>query len=278
MKKPVYVRKTEEVVAARRRLACEPSGGLQCLGAQMQPSHPSKKAVGRVIESMHRNLAEQLTLDEMARTAMFSKFHFTRLFQRVTGISPGRFLAAVRLHQAKQLLTSTSLSVTEITHRVGYSSVGTFSSRFSSSVGVSPRAYRRRGRVAPPVVPAQGRAAGDDGGIVHGEVHGPEGELTGPIFVGLFPTIVHEGRPASGAVLPGPGPFTLRDVPAGQWYVLAHSRAPRGETDGSGDSPPIAFLGSYGPISIDPGATMHVALHMRMMGVFDPPILLAVQI
>ena len=97
-----------------------------------------ERAVLRVIDSMHENLGEPLTIDDMARTAMFSKFHFSRVFQRVTGLSPGRYLSAVRLQEAKRLLASTSLSVTDISHRVGYSSVGTFSSRFATAWASRP--------------------------------------------------------------------------------------------------------------------------------------------
>ena len=79
----------------------------------------------------------------MARAAMFSKFHFSRIFRRVTGVSPGRFLSAIRLQEAKHLLVSTTLNVADISLRVGYNSVGTFSSRFTRSVGMSPTAYRR---------------------------------------------------------------------------------------------------------------------------------------
>lgn len=104
-----------------------------------------EKAVQRVIESMHENLAQQITVDDMARTANFSKFHFCRVFQRVTGTSPGRFLTALRIQRAKHLLVSTSLNVKDISHEVGYSSVGTFSSRFSSSVGVPPGRFRKLG-------------------------------------------------------------------------------------------------------------------------------------
>ena len=91
----------------------------------------TKQAVDRAISTMRENLGEQLTVDDMARAAMFSKFHFTRIFQRVTGVSPGRFLSALRLQRAKQLLVSTSLNVADISLRVGYNSVGTFSSRFT---------------------------------------------------------------------------------------------------------------------------------------------------
>ena len=47
-----------------------------------------EKAILRAITTMRENLGEQLTVDDMARSAMFSKFHFTRIFQRVTGVSP----------------------------------------------------------------------------------------------------------------------------------------------------------------------------------------------
>ena len=120
-------------------------------------------AVERAIDTMQDDLSEQLTVDDMARAAMFSKFHFTRMFQRVTGVSPGRFLSAMRLQAAKRLLVTTSLNVTDISVRVGYNSVGTFSSRFSRSVGLSPTTFRRMGGYAPRIgtsaPPAPGRTS-----------------------------------------------------------------------------------------------------------------------
>lgn len=101
------------------------------------------QAVERAIETMQNNLGERVTIDDMARSAMFSKFHFSRMFQRATGLSPGRFLTALRFEEAKRLLVSTSFTVSDISHQVGYNSVGTFSTRFRSSVGVSPTAYRQ---------------------------------------------------------------------------------------------------------------------------------------
>ena len=73
---------------------------------------------------MRDNIGEELTVDDMARAAMFSKFHFTRVFQRVTGVSPGRFLSAMRLQRAKDLLLTTSMNVADISVHVGYNSVG----------------------------------------------------------------------------------------------------------------------------------------------------------
>ena len=100
-------------------------------------------AVEKAILFMTARLDEPITVDDLAKTASFSKFYFTRLFQRETGVSPGRFLSAMRLEEAKRLLVTTSMRVAEISHRVGYTSVGTFTTRFTASVGISPTLYRR---------------------------------------------------------------------------------------------------------------------------------------
>lgn len=104
----------------------------------------AEDAVRRVVEAMHDNLGDPFTADDMARTAVFSKYHFIRLFRQTTGVTPGRFLAALRIKEAQRLLLATDLSVAEISQRVGYASVGTFSSRFKLSVGLSPSAYREQ--------------------------------------------------------------------------------------------------------------------------------------
>src|ERR687887_1129758 len=116
---------------------------------------------------MQQNLGERLTIDDMARSAMFSKFHFSRVFQRVTGVSPGRFLSAMRLEEAKRLLLTPSLTVADISHRVGYNSVGTFSSRFRHSVGVSPTTYRQLGG-NPAELPADQSSEAETRGVVRG--------------------------------------------------------------------------------------------------------------
>ena len=115
----------------------------------------SELAVQRAIDAMHKHMGEQITVHDLARTAKFSRFHFTRVFRQVTGVPPGRFLSELRLERAKQLLTSTSLNVIDISVQVGYSSVGTFSARFNRTVGMSPTSYRRHAG-APPEIGATG--------------------------------------------------------------------------------------------------------------------------
>jgi AraC family transcriptional regulator len=105
-------------------------------------NHRAANVIDQVVEAIYERFNEPITIEDMARTAKYSRFHFTRMFQQAIGVPPGRFLTTVRIQEAKRLLLSTSLSVKEITVRVGYSSVGTFSTKFRDSVGLSPRAYR----------------------------------------------------------------------------------------------------------------------------------------
>jgi transcriptional regulator GlxA family with amidase domain len=93
---------------------------------------------------MDLRFAEPLDLDQMADQAGFSKFHFARAFKDAYGETPAAYLSRRRVERAKDLLRSANLTVTEICMLVGFSSLGSFSSRFSELVGMSPREYQRR--------------------------------------------------------------------------------------------------------------------------------------
>jgi AraC-like DNA-binding protein len=238
----------------------------------------AEKAVQRAIATMRDNLGEQVTVEDMARAAMFSKFHFTRVFRRVTGVSPARFLAALRLEQAKRLLVSTSLRVADISVRVGYSSVGTFSSRFSKSVGLSPAEYRRLGGYIPQITVDQGRRmAGRATAVIQGEVWPHRGERQALVFVGLFPERIPEGRPARCTILTGPGPYRLEEVPPGTWYLMAYSlTAERTESGRLPIADETPWVGIHGPLTIGSDTTTRVIdVRLRPMRALDPPVLLA---
>jgi len=107
------------------------------IAASTLAAHTS--AIEQVIQIMHAHLHEPLSLDDLASAACLRPFHFNRVFRRLIGIPPGEFLSALRLQAARQLLLATSLSVTEICFEVGYSSIGSFTSRFTYMVGLPPR-------------------------------------------------------------------------------------------------------------------------------------------
>ncbi|WP_329044005.1 AraC family transcriptional regulator [Amycolatopsis sp. NBC_01488] len=229
-----------------------------------------RQAVARAIVTMRGNLGERLTVDDLARAAMFSKFHFTRVFLRVTGLSPGRFLSALRLAEAKRLLATTSISVADISHQVGYNSVGTFSARFSGSVGVSPSGYRQLRGPAPRIADRTTRPG--SGTTVRGQLRVSPSAEVGAVFVGLFAARIAEGAPARYAILRGPGPYALADVPLGSWYVLTHAFG-CGAPDNQALRP---YTGIAGPVTVHRGVTAGLAdVQLRPRNGFDPPVLLA---
>lgn len=90
------------------------------------------------------NYREPLDLDALAAVAGISKFHFQRLFSQTYGMSPAAYLSLRRLERAQDLLRATNLTVTEVCHAVGFTSLGSFSSRFRELVGETPSAFQAR--------------------------------------------------------------------------------------------------------------------------------------
>jgi transcriptional regulator GlxA family with amidase domain len=92
---------------------------------------------------MDRNYAEPLDVPALARAALMSPGHFSRSFRAAYGESPYGYLMTRRIERAMALLSRGDLTVTEVCFAVGCSSLGTFSTRFTELVGLSPSAYRR---------------------------------------------------------------------------------------------------------------------------------------
>jgi AraC-like DNA-binding protein len=87
---------------------------------------------------------ERLDVDDLARAAGLSRAHFSREFKRAFGESPHGYLLTRRLERAASLLRNTDRSVADICFSVGLSSVGSFTTSFTRTFGVSPTAYRAR--------------------------------------------------------------------------------------------------------------------------------------
>ena len=86
--------------------------------------------------------SEPLAVDELAGAAGLSRAHFSREFRRTFGESPHAYLLTRRLERAASLLRSTDHSVADICFSVGLQSVGSFTSSFTRTYGMSPTAYR----------------------------------------------------------------------------------------------------------------------------------------
>jgi AraC-like DNA-binding protein len=108
----------------------------------------------RVRDRIDREYAEPLDVEALARGVHISAGHLSRQFRLAYGESPYSYLMTRRIERAMALLRRGDLSVTEVCFAVGCSSLGTFSTRFTELVGMSPSAYRRQATVAAAGIPS----------------------------------------------------------------------------------------------------------------------------
>ncbi|MFI2754079.1 helix-turn-helix transcriptional regulator [Cellulomonas sp. P22] len=107
-----------------------------------------------VRDRIDREYAQPLDVDALARDAHMSSGHLSREFRRAYGEAPYSYLMTRRIERAMTLLRVGDLSVTDVCFAVGCSSLGTFSTRFTELVGVSPSVYRREHAAATAGIPA----------------------------------------------------------------------------------------------------------------------------
>jgi AraC-like DNA-binding protein len=110
------------------------------------PSSRTVRKLCQVRDLIQDCLEEELTLADLSLEADLSEWHFLRAFRQAFGETPKAYLTRLRLERAKELLTISSRSVTEICFDLGFSSLGSFSTLFRRQVGLSPAEFRRRVR------------------------------------------------------------------------------------------------------------------------------------
>ncbi len=133
LKKPVSIPVLDKTLAQFLSPFPQPSGPVERVRRHLE-EHPSKK----------------VNLTEFARQSGVSEDHLRRLFRKIHGQPPQRYLAERRIRQAADLLRRTSLGVKEVATAVGWSNVAHFYRLFRRAVGVTPAEYRARRHATPP--------------------------------------------------------------------------------------------------------------------------------
>ncbi|WP_447007443.1 helix-turn-helix transcriptional regulator [Saccharothrix isguenensis] len=216
---------------------------------------------------------EPLSLADMAGAAILSKFYFSRVFRSLTGTSPGRFLTAIRLTKAKHLLLETRLSVTEISYMVGYNSLGTFTSRFTRSVGVPPARYRALSYEGVLSLSTYPGSTGGRVGAVCGWVGVPATTTPVRVYVAAFKDPIAQGVPSACDIRDGSGPYRL-EVPEGECFIRAAVVAVDDPDPYPWKRRPL-FIGATERVSVRAGKTVEADVETRPACLLDLPILLA---
>ena len=100
-------------------------------------------ALRRVRAYIDDHIGEHISLDELARQAGVSRFHFARQFRLSTGESPMGYLRRVRIERSKRILQTRDTTIAEVAARLGFSDQSHFTRIFGRLVGVSPGSFAR---------------------------------------------------------------------------------------------------------------------------------------
>lgn len=240
----------------------------------------NRVSVERAILHMKANLVEPLDLDRLAEIAAVSKFHFVRVFDQVTGTTPHHFLGCLRVQRAKELLLKSDESITDICMKVGYASLGSFSTTFTVLVGLTPQDFR----AMPKKMDAMQFAKTIWGFLAaRHAVKGPklEGVVEGPArpkgftFVGTFTKGVPQGVPYSGTVLLTHGTFRIKRPVTPEFYLMAVLVPFTANLTSIVATIPVGLVASLRVQNAEIDAGIKPRLRLRPISPTDPPIVLA---
>lgn len=187
--------------------------------------------IDEVLAYIHQHIYEPLPLCRLAAHAAYSPYHFTRIFKERTGLSPLYYVSSLRLQKAKDLLLRTNLSIRDIGLEIGQQSLGTFTTRFTERVGVTPSDFRNSALQAENHLRSLKNlndwrtsiiASSNQNVRIEGTVRSSV-PFDGVILIGLFGKPIPEGLPLYGTLLPSLGEFCFMDVKPGIYYLLATS-------------------------------------------------------
>lgn len=236
--------------------------------------------VTKAIQFMQKHKNDQITIEEVAKHAGYSTYHFTRLFKSTTGISPRHYLSAIRIEASKKELIKRS-SLVKALHSAGLSSQGSFSSRFKKYVGLSPKKFQSnmaflsnlvdqyRNQALPSFL-----AKSSVPPIINCKINTAQ-SFNGLIFIGLFPRPIPDQLPIIGTALNrGNRECIFSEIPSGTYYLLAAGipwslnpmryfmldQSPRGSFPS--------------PLKVNEGTILDLTVELREPRPCDPPILI----
>ena len=107
----------------------------------------SQSTLNAVTEYIRENASKRLSLKELSQLACLSQFHFCRQFKLSVGQSVYEYVSSVRIENAKRLLSSTDLSISEVGYRSGLPNPSHFATAFHKHLGTTPGMFRSQTRV-----------------------------------------------------------------------------------------------------------------------------------
>jgi AraC family transcriptional regulator len=186
--------------------------------------------IDEVIAYIHQHIYEPLSLSRLADHAAYSPYHFTRIFKERIGLTPQYYVSALRLQKAKDLLLRTNLSVRDIGLEIGQQSLGTFTTRFTERVGMTPSLFRNSTLQADKHFRSlqklkdwhSSHPTSNQHARIEGTIHTAI-PFEGVILIGLFAKPIPEGVSLHGTLVSSWRDFCFTGVKPGIYYLMATS-------------------------------------------------------
>jgi len=241
--------------------------------------------VEAVITYIHNHLDEELTLERLSTYAAYSPYHFSRVFKAHVGLPPHYYISSIRLQKAKDLLLQTNFSIRDIGLEIGQQSLGTFTTRFTERVGMTPSQFRNAHQETKAYMEQLENLPYWASPSLFSNFNTVTGTITideafhGVILVGLFAKPIPEGLPVYGTLLRAVGDFHFADVALGTYYLMA--TAVSWGTNSNAILLPHSTLRAKAnkPIIINGlDSISHQHLNLHRPRLIDPPILVSLPI
>ena len=104
----------------------------------------NRKNIEKTINYIRDSIYDEITLDDLAKEAALSKYHFSRIFKKETGFSPLEYVFNTKINLAKTILITTNRKIADIALDLGFSSESSFINAFKSRTGFSPNGFRKK--------------------------------------------------------------------------------------------------------------------------------------
>ena len=129
----------ESVVEVAEAVVCAAAGTTVAVA---QPGARDQRRISRTLRHLDAHATRRLSLDELARVACMSKYHFLRCFRRIVGLTPHSYLVDLRLRRAAAALRASDAPVARVALDAGFGDLSEFHGQFRAAFGASPGRFR----------------------------------------------------------------------------------------------------------------------------------------
>lgn len=106
-------------------------------------TNPDIKPMQKALRYLEENYTQNISLEQISEESNISRYYFSRLFRKTTGMNFNKYLTRIRVDKAEALIKSTRKSIIEIAYETGFCSIRTFNRSFKAMKGVPPQSLRQ---------------------------------------------------------------------------------------------------------------------------------------